>query len=188
MKGAVTAVLVIDLQLGVLEGCFDAAGVVARTAVLVARARREGVPVVWVQHEEDEMPHGSRAWQLAPGLVPVPGESLLRKTCCDAFAGTPLRAVLDDLGAGRLVLAGAQSDYCIRATAQRAAAEGYSVTLVSDAHTTADASFGGVAISGEQIVAHLNRSFRGLAYPGVTVELAAHDTVALKPAAAKALV
>lgn len=177
--GSTTALLVIDLQAGVLEGCFDVEGVVARAGTLVARARREGVPVVWVQHEETEMPHGSAGWRLMPGLVPTPGEATIRKTYCDAFVDTPLRGVLDGLGAKRLVLAGAQSDYCIRATAQRAVTEGYSIALVSDVHTTADAAFGGVAISGEQIVAHLNRSVGGLACPGVAVELATHDAVML---------
>ena len=120
-----TAVLVIDLQVGVLEGCFDVEGVVSRAGVLVARARREGVPVVWVQHEEAGMPHGSAEWQLMPALVPMPGEAMIRKTCCDAFVETPLRGVLAGLGAKRLVLAGAQSDYCMRATAHRAVTEGY---------------------------------------------------------------
>ncbi|MBD8897480.1 isochorismatase family protein [Rhodanobacter sp. DHG33] len=178
MTHSATVVLAIDLQVGVLEGCFDVAGVVARTDALVARARREGVPVVWVQHEEAEMPHGSAGWQLMPGLAPAWGEAMIRKTCCDAFVGTSLRDVLDGFGAKRLVLAGAQSDYCIRATAQRGVTEGYSIVLASDAHTTADAAFGGVTISGEQIVAHLNRSIGGLACPGIAVDLATHDAVA----------
>lgn len=174
-----TVVLAIDLQVGVLEGCFDAGGVVARAGSLVERARREGVPVVWVYHEEAEMPCGSPAWQLAPGLASRSGEAVVRKTCCDAFAGTSLRMVLDGLGANRLVLAGAQSDYCILATAQRAAIEGYAIVLVSDAHTTGDAAFGGVAVSGKQVVAHTNRSFGGLGRPGVAAILATHDTVSL---------
>ena len=177
MKVSATAVLVVDLQVGVLEGCFDVAGAVARTVALVERARRAGVPVVWVQHEEAEMPYGSPAWQLVQGLAPAPGEAMVRKTCCDAFADTPLRSVLDGLGTNRLVLAGAQSDYCILATAQRAAVEGYAIVLVGDAHTTGDAAFGGVAVSGEQIVAHTNRSFGGLARPGATAALAMHDEV-----------
>jgi nicotinamidase-related amidase len=172
-----TAVLVIDLQVGVLEGCFDAEGVVARVVALIARARSAGAPVVWVQHEEADMPRGSPAWQLVPGLVPAPDEARIYKAWCDAFADTPLRRVLDDVGATRLVIAGAQSDYCIRATAQRAATEGYSIVLVRDAHTTTSAAFEGVTISGEQIVAHTNRSFAGLGIPGVSVELAMHDAV-----------
>jgi nicotinamidase-related amidase len=77
------------------------------------------------------------------------------------------------------VVAGAQTDYCIRTTAQRAAAEGYSVVLASDAHTTTAAGVGSVALSGEQIVAHTNGYFAGLRYPGVEVGIAAHDEIPL---------
>ena len=173
-----TALVVIDLQLGVLEDCFDAAGVVARTRALVQRARTANVPVVWVQHEEADMPHGSPSWQLAAGLAPAPDDARVFKTYCDTFADTPLRSVLDGWSVRRLVIAGAQSDYCIRTTAQRAAADGYAVVLVSDAHTTTGSEFGGVALTGEQIVAHTNRYFAGLRYPGTSVGIATHDAVA----------
>ena len=172
-----TALLVIDLQVGVLEGCVDAAGVVARTGALVERARAAGAPVVWVQHVDDDLPHGSSAWQLAAGLVPAGDEPRVSKTFYDAFAGTPLRALLEERGVRRLVIAGAQSDFCIRTTAQRAAVEGYTVMLASDAHTTAAAKFGGVSLGGEQIVAHTNGYFAGLHYPGVDVGIATHDAI-----------
>lgn len=123
------------------------------------------------------MPRGSTAWQLVPGLVPAPGEPGVCKSFCDAFAETPLRSLLEREGVRRLVIAGAQSDHCIRTTVQRAAVEGYSVTLVSDAHTTASSSFGGVASSGQQIVAHTNRCFAALCDPGVETGLARHDAV-----------
>lgn len=172
-----TALLVIDLQVGVLEGCVDVAGVVARTGALVERARAAGALVVWVQHVDDDLPHGSAAWQLAAGLVPAEDERRVSKTFYDAFADTPLRALLEERGVRRLVIAGAQSDYCIRTTAQRAAAEGYALVLASDAHTTAASEFGGVASSGEQIVAHTNGYFAGLRYPGVDIGVAAHDLI-----------
>ncbi|MBN9632718.1 MAG: isochorismatase family protein, partial [Actinobacteria bacterium] len=81
-----TVLLVIDLQKGVLPGCFDADGVVERTATLVDRARFAGTPVVWVQHEEEDLPWESAPWQLADGLVPAAGEPRLRKEYRDAFA------------------------------------------------------------------------------------------------------
>jgi nicotinamidase-related amidase len=171
------ALLVIDLQVGVLEGCFDAKGVVARAGVLVERARVAGVPVVWVQHVDEDLRRGTPAWQLADGLVPAPGELRVDKTYYDAFAGTPLRALLEERSVRRLVVAGAQTDYCIRTTAQRAAAEGYSVVLASDAHTTTAAEVGSVALSGEQIVAHTNGYFAGLRYPDVDVGIATHDAI-----------
>jgi len=174
-----TALLVIDLQVGVVEGCFDGQGVLDRTAELIARARTEGTPVVYVQHEEPEMPQGSDEWQLAPPLDPRPDEPRVFKKYRDSFAGTDLAAVLDRLGTSRLVIAGAQSDYCVRTTAQRAAADGYDVVLVSDCHTTTNAVFDGVEISGEQIVAHNNLYFSGLSYPDQSFGIATHDRVTL---------
>jgi len=173
-----TALLVIDLQVGVIPGCWDAAGVLRRTAALVERARSENVPVIWVQ-DHDDFPEGTEQWQLAPPLERRPGEQLVRKEYRDSFTGTPLADVLSALGTTRLVVAGAQSDYCVRTTTQAAAARGFDVTLVSDAHTTTDARFDGVEITGEQIVAHTNMYFRGLRYPGQRFDIATHDRVDL---------
>jgi len=172
--------MVIDLQVAVLATCRDAAGVVARTAVMVDRARAAGAPVIWVQHEEPGLVRGTPGWELPAELVPAVGEPRIFKRYRDAFAGdTGLGARVEETGATRLVVAGAQSDYCVRTTAQSAAATGYSVTLVSDCHTTEDTSWDGVAIGAEQIVAHVNRYFAGLRYPGVEVGLARHDEVTL---------
>lgn len=162
--------LVVDLQVGVLEGCWDPAGVVERTAVLVDRARSAGVPVVWVQHEEHGLERGTPPWELPAQLAPAPGEARVFKEYRDAFAGeTGLGVLLDALDADRLLVGGAQSDYCVRTTAQTAAARGYSVTLVSDCHTTRDAEWEGEKVGAEQIVAHTNLYFSGLRYPGVDV-------------------
>lgn len=173
-----TALLVVDLQTGVLDGCVGAAGVLARTAALVDRARAEAVPVVWVQdHGAFEV--GSPAWQLARPLARRDDEPLVGKTYRDSFAGTDLADVLAGLGTSHLVVAGAQSDYCIRTTTQSAAVRGFDVTLVSDAHTTTDAEHDGVRISGEQIVAHTTMYFRGLRYPGRRYAAVPHDRVVL---------
>ncbi|WP_251446900.1 cysteine hydrolase family protein [Microbacterium sp. USTB-Y] len=172
-----TVLLVIDMQNGVMPGCFDERGVLERTDALVRRARSEGVPVVWVHH--DPVGVGTPDWELASPLARADGEPLVRKSYRDAFAGTDLQEVLDAFGATRLVVAGAQSDFCVRTTTQRAAAEGYDVTLVRDAHTTVDATVDGVRITGEQIVAHTNMYFSGLRYPGQEFAVARHDEVAL---------
>ncbi|MET0725573.1 MAG: isochorismatase family protein [Leifsonia sp.] len=174
-----TALVVIDLQVDVVASAFDAAGVLERTAALVERARSEGVPVVWVAHEDAWMTRGSDDWQLAAPLERRDDEPLVHKEYRDSFAATDLAEVLERLDVGRLVVAGAQTDYCIRTTTQRAAADGYDVVLVSDAHTTEDAEFAGVAVTGEQIVAHTNMYFSGLAYPGQSFGIATHDAVDL---------
>jgi nicotinamidase-related amidase len=169
------------MQAGVLARCFDAAGVTRRTAALVARARSEGIPVVWVQ-DHDDFPEGTPEWQLAAPLERRGGEALVRKTYRDSFADTDLAEILATLGAPHLVVAGAQSDYCVRTTTQSAAARGFDVTLVSDAHTTTDAEHDGVGITGEQIVAHTNMYFRGLRYPGHRYGISPHDQVVFTPA------
>nr|WP_217499655.1 cysteine hydrolase family protein [Curtobacterium flaccumfaciens] len=175
-----TALLVIDLQRGVVQDCFDVAGVLGRTAQLVERARSTSVPVVWVQ-DHGSFAEGTDEWALAAPLERAGNEPLVRKEYRDSFADTDLADVLDSLGVEHLVVAGAQSDYCIRTTTQAAAARGFDVTLVSDAHTTTDAEHDGVLITGEQIIAHTNMFFDSLRYPGHRYSAERHDQVQLQP-------
>lgn len=171
MTDTARALIVIDLQNGVLadEGTWDAAGVVARTAGLVDRARASGTPVVWVQHNSAELVAGEDAWQYADGLVPADGEPVVQKRYGDAFADTELAELLSDRGVGHLVIAGAQTDACIRSTLHGAVVRGYDVTLVADCHTTGElpAQYSG----GEQISAQTKINFTnmyagwGLDYP-----------------------
>ncbi len=174
-----TALLVIDLQDGVLATCTDVDGVLERTARLLARARANGTPVVHVQHEDPGLRPGSPDWQLAAAVRPVGDEPVVAKRYRDAFAGTGLAALLEGYGVDRLVVAGAQSDYCVRSTSLRAAAEGYDVTLVSDCHTTEDVDAEGEHLTGAQIVAHTTATFAGLRYPGQAFAAEPHDTVRL---------
>jgi nicotinamidase-related amidase len=174
-----TCLLVIDLQVDVVAACVDRDGVLARTAALIDRARGEDVPVIFVQHQAADLQPGTAGWQFAASIAPVPGEPVVAKQHRDSFAGTTLEATLAELDVTHLVLAGAASDYCIRTTMQRAAADGYDVTLVQGCHTTEDAEFDGVQITGEQIVAHTNLYMKGLRYPGQTLGIAPHDAADL---------
>ena len=133
-----TALLVIDVQNGVVEGAHARDAVVANVRSLVEKARRDKVPVVWVQHSDDQLVKGSDEWRIVPELSPGAAEPLVEKTYGDAFEDTTLEAVLSGLGVGRLVVAGAQTDECVRSTLHGAIVRGYDATLVSDAHTTED--------------------------------------------------
>lgn len=150
-----TALLVIDAQTGVVADGHDRAAVVANIGALVDRARRERVPVVWVQHNDDNLVHGSPEWQLAPELKRAEDEPLVDKNYGDSFEGTTLEGVLAGLGVGRLVVAGAQTDQCVRSTIHGAFARGYDTILVKDAHTTSDLSEWG-APPPEAVIAHTN--------------------------------
>ncbi|MCL2418772.1 MAG: cysteine hydrolase [Conexibacteraceae bacterium] len=150
-----TALLVIDVQNGVVDGAVDREGVVARIGELVGRARGEGVPVIWVQHSDDELIEGTEAWEYVAELVPAEGEPLVPKHYGDSFEDTELEQLLADRGVGHLVVSGAQSDQCIRSTLHGAITRGYDATLVGDAHTTVDLSAHG-APAPEQVIAHTN--------------------------------
>ncbi|MEU9360521.1 cysteine hydrolase family protein [Streptomyces sp. NPDC048301] len=150
-----TALLVIDVQQGVVEDAHDRDGVIANIGSLVDRARAEDVPVLWVQHSDEDLERGSEPWEYVPELVRRATEPLVHKTYGDSFEGTDLEALLAERGVGRLFVTGAQTDVCIRATLHGAFVRGYDVTLVGDAHTTQDLTEYG-APTPDRVVAHTN--------------------------------
>jgi nicotinamidase-related amidase len=162
-----TALLVIDVQNGVVAEAHERDTVVANIGGLVERARREEVPVVWVQHSDDDLARGSDDWRIVPELAPSEAEPLVEKNYGDAFEDTTLETVLADGGIGRLVVVGAQTDACIRSTLHGALARGYDAILVSDAHTTEDQSAWG-APPPEQVIAHTNLYWTYQQAPGRT--------------------
>jgi isochorismate hydrolase len=162
-----TALLVVDVQNGVVEGAPRRDDVVANIGSLVERARREEVPVVWVQHSSDALVQGSDEWQIVPELSPDAAEPLVPKVYGDSFEETSLETVLSDLGVGRLVVVGAQTDACVRSTLHGALVRGYDAMLVSDAHTTEDLTAWG-APPPEQVIAHTNLYWTHQTAPGRT--------------------
>jgi nicotinamidase-related amidase len=166
-----TALVVIDVQNGVVGGAYQRDAVVANISTLVDKARDEGLPVVWVQHSSEEMPKGSDAWQYVPELTPGDSEPLVHKTFADSFEDTDFEEVLAGKGIGRLVVTGAQTDECIRSTIHGAMVRGYDVTLVGDAHTTEDLSEYG-APTPDKVIAHTNLYWKYHAAPGRTAGVA----------------
>ncbi len=172
-----TALLVVDVQNGVVAGAYDRDAVVANIGSLVERARQERVPVVWVQHSDEQLARGSDDWGIVPELSPAEAEPLVEKNYGDSFEDTPLESVLSGLRVGSLVVVGAQTDACIRSTLHGALVRGYDAVLVSDAHTTEDQSEWG-APPPEQVIAHTNLYWKYQTAPGRTagtVETAAVD-------------
>jgi nicotinamidase-related amidase len=149
------ALLVIDVQNGVVAGAYNRDDVIARVRALVDKARADGVDVVWVQHNSDELPTGTEPWRYVPELEINGGEPVVQKRYGDSFEATDLEDVLAARGIGRLFVAGAQTDACVRSTLHGAFTRGYDTTLVSDAHTTEDLTAYG-APPPEQVIAHTN--------------------------------
>lgn len=170
--------LIVDVQVGVMSGAWEAPRVVQNVAHAVERARAQGVPVIWVQHSDEELVHGSPQWQWVPELTPAPDEPLVHKQFNSAFEQTSLDTELANLGATHITLAGAATNWCIRATAYGALDRGYDVTLISDAHTTGTIEFdNGETIEAGNIVKELNIVMNWVSYPGRTNGTVAADKV-----------
>ena len=163
-----TALLVVDVQNDVVAGAWDRDGVIARISDLVGKARAEHVPVIWVQHSDDNMPAGSDGWQYVPELTLGDTEPVVHKRYGDSFEDTDLESLLAERRVGRLVVTGAQTDACIRSTLHGALVRGYDATLVEDAHTTEDLRQWGVPVSPEQVIAHTNTYWSWSDAPGRT--------------------
>ncbi|MBE2243767.1 MAG: isochorismatase family protein [Burkholderiaceae bacterium] len=76
------------------------------------------------------------------------------------------------------MLAGAATNWCIRATACAALDRGYDVTLIGDAHTTQSMELGnGVRIEASHLIPELNTAMTWLTYPGRRNATAAAEEV-----------
>lgn len=162
-----TAVLVIDVQNDVVAKAHRRDDVIANINALVERARAEQVPVIWVQHSDDEMPEGSDGWQWVSELPRGDTEPVVHKHYGDAFEATTLESELAGRGVGRLLVAGAQTDACIRSTLHGAFTRGYDTVLVGDAHTTEDFSDYGLPPA-DKVIAHTNMYWKWQDAPGRT--------------------
>jgi nicotinamidase-related amidase len=162
-----TALLVVDVQNGVVAGAHERDAVVANVGSLVDRARQEQVPVVWVQHSDEGLARESEEWRIVPELAPGEAEPIVEKNYGDSFEDTSLETVLSGLGVGRLIVVGAQTDACIRSTLHGAIVRGYDATLVRDAHTTEDLTEWG-APPPDKVIAHTNLYWTDHAAPGRT--------------------
>jgi nicotinamidase-related amidase len=160
-----TALVVIDVQNGVMANALNRDDVIARIKSLVDRAREADVPVVWVQHSDEELLRDSEGWRYVPELVRGESEPLVHKSYGDSFEATDLEKVLAERGVGRLVVTGAQTDQCIRSTIHGGLARGYDVLLVADAHTTEDLTEWG-APPPDKVIAHTNMYWKYQTAPG----------------------
>lgn len=156
-----TALVVIDMQVGNVGAAYEKDAIVARLADLVAEARATGIPIVFIQHEDDWLRPGVPEWEFLTALAPANGDLIIPKRACDAFYETPLREELSARGVRHLVVTGMQTELCVDATCRRATSEGFDVTLVADGHTTEDTA----DLPAAQIIAHHNRALAQLAHP-----------------------
>ena len=158
------ALVIIDVQIGMFAlpeyTPHDGEATVARIAGLLARARKTGTPVFFVQHdggEGDPLAAGSPGFPFRDELTPAKGESVTVKRHCNAFQETDFDQTLKRAGVDHLIVCGMQSEYCVDTAVRAAVERGYKITLASDGHTTFDSA----ALPAAQIIAHHNVTLSG---------------------------
>lgn len=143
IETGLVALLIIDMQNGVVTNAYNRDVVIANINELIERARRNQIPIVWVQHSDEQLQINSNEWLIVPELKPRENEIIINKKYGDAFEDTLLENKLKEIGIKKVFVTGAQTEACIRATLHGSFVRGFDTVLISDAHTTEDyTSFG----------------------------------------------
>jgi nicotinamidase-related amidase len=135
-----SVLLLVDVQKDMLEPpepVPDAAPVGEAIKDLLGRARSAAVPVIHIRNTGgpgDPDAPGTPGWELVHQVAP--GEQVIDKDECDAFAGTRLAELVP--ASATITVAGMQSEFCIRETSLSALRRGHPVILVRGAHATYD--------------------------------------------------
>ena len=156
------ALLVIDVQVGIIEGLHAYRGreVLEQINRLLAKARASNTPIIYVQHDGEAghpLEAGTPGWEIHPDIKPHEDEFVIRKRASDSFFETTLQQELEAGSIKHLVVTGCMTEYCVDTTSRRAISLGFDVTLVSDAHTTVDNKL----LTAAQIIAHHNALLDG---------------------------
>jgi len=165
-----SALLVIDVQVGVMAEAFERDVKIANMSKALDKARAESIPVIWVQHSDEELVLESAEWEIVSELSPLPSETKVRKTFRSSFEETNLEEVLKNLGVSHLYVCGAETNNCVRHTAHTALEKGYDLTLISDAHTTTGFEWNGYIIDAARVIDEQNTNFMGYSLPGRTAK------------------
>jgi nicotinamidase-related amidase len=157
---AATALLIVDVQLGMLESPLippvsQGDELLTTLKNLITRARDAGAPIIYVQHcgmKGHPLEEGAPQWQVHPAIRPREEDVVIHKHYCDSFYKTELNELLHSKSISHLVVAGIQTELCVDTACRRAFSLGYEVTLVEDGHSTWDTEI----LKAGQIVAHHN--------------------------------
>ena len=161
-----SALLVIDVQNGVVDNAYERESVIANINEVIAKARAKSVPVIWVQHSDEDLEIDSERWKIVPELKPGSDEVIIRKLFRNTFVETELGALLESLGVNHLYITGAQTNNCVRHTCHGALELGYDITLISDAHTTSSYEWKGRNVSAKEVINEQNDNLSGELLPG----------------------
>ena len=152
------ALLIIDMQVGSFKPYTlrdQTLSVIERINNLSNFFRKNKDKVIFIQHDGSEencfLPN-TEDWELLPELTVEKEDFIVSKTANDAFYNTKLQDILSKNGVKELFVTGCATDFCIDATVKAAFSRNYKVTVVEDAHTTADRPH----LSAVKVIEHYN--------------------------------
>jgi nicotinamidase-related amidase len=162
MKMNNTALLVIDMQLGVFMrkhhdgmAIYQEETLLSNIKALIQKAKSADAPVIYIQHMYTDFPlmeKGQPMWNVHPDIQPEQNDIVIEKYHADAFYKSALDDTLKRLAISKLIITGLQTAYCVDTTCRRAYSLGYKTVLVSDGHSSLDSE----VLTAEQIIAHHN--------------------------------
>jgi nicotinamidase-related amidase len=163
------ALLVYDMQIGVLRQIEDSEAVLRRVREVLQAARASGVRTVFVRHVTmprrlmgaaqlrmwkawqrresaaevvSAFPPGADHARIAPQVEPAADEAVFEKVTMSAFEGTPLDIVLRDCGVTAVAVVGVALEIGVEPTVRHAADLGYVPIVVTDACGAGDRAAG----------------------------------------------
>jgi len=169
VRPATLALLVYDMQVGILRQIAGADRVLANVRRVLEAAREQRVRTLFLRHyfmptelagtfqlrqakiwqgkdsaadTRPLIPYGSPGFEIVPELEPEPQEAVLDKITMSAFEGTPLDIVLRDCGVRAYVIAGVALEVGIEPTVRHSTDLGYIPIVVRDACGAGDAEAG----------------------------------------------
>lgn len=154
------ALIVIDLQKGLHtpeKPLFNLENILADINKRIALYRKAGDPIVFIQHQDEDLPRHSSQWSLMDELDTQDGDHFVAKTHANSFYKTELAALLKRLDVNEIEFCGAQTEYCVDTTIRMAHGLGYHVFMKKGLHTTLDAEL----LSAEVIREHHEKLWGG---------------------------
>jgi nicotinamidase-related amidase len=165
------ALIVIDVQVGILENAYRRDETISMIKQAIEKARAAKIPVIWIQHSDDEIVRGSEPWKIVSELEPSPSEIVIDKHYRSAFVKTELEGLLKDLRVQHLYLCGAETNYCVRHTSHSALEIGYDITLIEDAHTCSSFDWDGYQVDAAKVIDEQNTNLMNYKLPGRTAKV-----------------
>ncbi len=180
--GEKAALLVIDVQNGVVQNAYNRNAVVSNIAKVIKKARDGTIPIIFVQHtNDDELPEDSAQWQIVKELDIRKEDYRITKRCNSAFEETGLDTILENLSITEVIITGTATNWCIRATTFGALTRGYDLTLISDAHTTENISLSEErTLYAEDIISEFNIGIKFVEYPGIQTRVVSSDELVVQ--------